>query len=210
MVDIAVITCPRALPTLNTSLHSLRDAGFKGPIHVFAEPGQYLIDVPHIHMIIHGDKRGAFSNYDFALRWLLENKKNPLVCVLEDDYIYTDRLLPLIEDISTKKHFGYYNLFTNRLQPGVDKLEKGWNRIKLGWNSWGVGYVFERDTVPKIMAHEVYQKTLKERNKNIDAAVSEACLKLELPMFYHRPSACYSIGYLSTLGHSTWKDGLGL
>lgn len=210
MVDLAVITCPRELPTLDTSIRSLRKAGFEGRVHIFAEPGELHLTGRHLQIIQHAERQGAFRNYDYALRWLLDNKKNNLICVLEDDYIYNERLMPLLEDIETKSNYGYYNLFTNRLQPGLGELQKGWNEVKLGWNSWGVGYVFERKILPAIINHEVYQKTLTERNKNIDAAISEACKQLGLPMYTHAPSACYSIGYMSTLGHTTWKDGYGL
>jgi hypothetical protein len=210
MVDFAVITCPRELPTLNTSIRSLRSVGFEGNIKIFAEPGEINLNAYHIQLVQHAKRKGAFKNYDYALSWLLRYGHNRLICVMEDDYIYNDNLMPLIKGVTSKGGFGYYNLFTNRLQPGLGELEKGWNETRLGWNSWGVGYIFERSLLPSIMAHEVYQRTMNERNKNIDAAVSEACIQLGLPMYVHNPSACYSIGYLSTLGHKTINDGFGL
>ena len=210
MVDLAVITCPRDLPTLDVSIRSLRSVGYEGNIKIFSEPGPVRLDACYIQLFQHAQTMGAFGNYDFALRWLLKHGKNRLVCVLEDDYIYNDRLMSLLVEIDSKENFGYYNLFTNRLQPGLGELEPGWSETRLGWHSWGVGYVFDREILPAIIGHEVYQRTLKERNKNIDAAVSESCLQLDLPMFVHNPSACYSIGYTSTLGHKTINDGYGL
>ena len=209
-VTIGIITSPRRLPTLDVSIESLRKAGYEGRVFIFSEPGPLFLNGYYTQVIQHSEKLGAFGNYDFALNWLLDNRKSHFICVLEDDYVYTEMFMPLLYQIAEQKNFGYYNLFTNKLQPGLGELPRGWSEIKLGWHSWGVGYVFERGNVEKIIKHEIYQKTLKENNMNIDAAVSEACLQLGLPMFYHNPSACYSIGYLSTLGHKTFNDGYGL
>ena len=215
MIDIGVITSPRELPTLNISIKTLRKAGYTGTINIFSEPGLVKVDGGDINIFVHKKKMGAFRNYDYALEFLLVNGNNPLVCVLEDDYIYSPDLMDKIKDInefSKRAEFGYFNVFTNGYHPRASELfvKEGWNKVELGWHAWGVGYIFRRDKVKSIREHPYYQEILAERNQQIDGTISEVCLRQGLAMYYHNPSLSYSIGYSSTLGHEFRTDGYRL
>lgn len=212
MVDIAIITAPRRIPTLDASLESLRRAGVKGHIWIFAEPGPLALDDANVTIIIHPRPLGAFANYNYALDYLMEHGQGHRLAVLEDDYIYSPRLGEALEAIDrTTERFGYFNLFTNGQHPKMRELcpREGWNRLELGFNgAWGVAYVFDRGWVRAIQGTEIYRTTLREKNRVIDGAVSEACLRLKLAMWYHNPSLAYTLNVGSTLGNEFNTDGL--
>ena len=201
---IGILTAPRELPTLDASLQSLRRQ-YKGKVYIFAEPGRMFVNSHDLEIIQHKEHKGAFKNFDFALKYML-GLQTKQIAIFQDDFIYTDKFKRLkIED----EGFGYYNVFTNKFS-GIKPPEEGWNRMEIGWKAWGAGYIFDSETLPEIILHDVYQKTMEERNQQIDAAVSEACLQLGLPMWYHNPSLVYTMGVFSTLGHKGNLDGYGL
>ena len=211
MVDIAVISCPRKLPTLGVSIQSLRDAGVNWHIWVFSEPGEVTLKGNNITIGINNSKLGAFANYNKALQFITRKGTSKFKCVLQDDYIYSKNLFDKLTEIEQYEgDFGYFNLFSNGYHPTVhDWLPAdGWNRTNLGADEvWGAAFVFQADKVPVITGHEFYKKIMSERNEMIDGTISEVCKRLELPMFHHNPSLVYSIGYTSTLGHKYRTDG---
>lgn len=212
MIDIGIITAPRELPTLKTSVNSLRQSGVSRHIHIFSEPGSIEVEGRNMTLHISVEKKGAFANYDFALRYLIENGKGNKVLILEDDYIYakdTGYMISRIDNLEDR--FGYYNLFTNGHHPRAKDLfpKRGWNEVReVGRHAWGVAYIMRKDVARVMRGDEFYQKILREKNQMIDGAVSEALKRLELPMYYHNPSLCYSIPAPSTLNHSFPTDGL--
>lgn len=210
MVDIAIITAPRKLPTLNISIQSLREAGVTQHIWIFSEPGDIdLRDVNNCTLIVNETRLGAFRNYDQALAWLM-SCDGACKAVLQDDYIYSKDLSVHLAGIEKEKDFGYFNLFTNSNHPTVHDwaVNDGWNRTYLGSNQvWGAAFVMQADKVDVLRKHEYYLTTMMERNEMIDGAVSEVFKRLELPMYHHRPSLIHSIGFMSTLNHKCKTDG---
>lgn len=210
-MDIGIITAPRRFPTLAYSLESLRAAGVDGHIYIFAEPGSVQFTGSNLTMVMHPARLGAFRNYDYALGYLLQHGKSSRICVLEDDYIYSPGVKHKMADIDrTQETFGYFNLFTNGYHPGIAAYmaKEGWNKVPFGFNeAWGVAYVFPRDLVPAIRAHEFYQEIMEKRNRVIDGTISEVLKRMGLPMWYHNPSLVYSIGFSSTLGNEFKTDG---
>lgn len=211
-IDIGIITAPRKLATLNVSIQSLRDAGVSNHLVIFSEPGDIdLRGVRNCTVIIHSKKKGAFKNYDYALRYLHNQGKGHRICVLEDDYIYNKSLGKKLQDIcKTEERFGYFNLFTNGYHPkiGEHMRQEGWNKVEFGFQgAWGVAYVFPKEILPKLIQHPFYKEKMDKLNRCIDGTVSEVMKRMGLNMWYHNPSLSYTIGYASTLGNEFKTDG---
>lgn len=208
-IEWGIITAPREVPTLGYSVRSFRRY-FDDHLTVFAEPGLLAIDASRTTVIFNTARRGALKNYDKAVRHLLKHSDKPLICVLEDDYIYGHSFPDRVREIeSADGEFGYYNLFTNANNPILRNIEAGWQRRDLGWNdAWGVAYVFRREILERILMQEYYMKAFERTDRNIDAVISETLLRMGLGMWYHNPSPTCSFGIVSTLGHECKTDGL--
>lgn len=208
MIDIAIITTPRRPQTIDVSIESIRNANINNKLFIFAEPGCYThIDCPNTSWFFHKEKKGCFTNYDYALRFLLENTNNSIVCVCTDDVVYHKSIGLHIADIYERskrdEKFGYYALHT-RAGNNVEKNTKGngWNVNYDGWHTWHGIYVMRRDVAKKMIAHDFYVNHLNYgTGMNIDAAVSETLKQMGLTMFYYVPSLSYTVGIISTINH---------
>lgn len=215
MIDIAMLTAPRQEPTLKRSLLSLREAGFKQAVHLFAEPGSELQSLPETdpHLVIHQnpERMGCFHNYNQGLEFLLQETESPYVMVLLDDMIYSRYLAPYLLETLKKAppEFGYYALISiDHDIGGLKGVKPGWNRSHLGWYCWGGLFVMQRETAARLVQFEFYRDHLLyyTRNQQIDACVSESFKRMELAMFMHIPSLAEHIGETSTLGHGELTD----
>ena len=213
--DLAIRTAPRKVPVLNYSIETLRKAGFDRTIHIFAEPGEYCIKGKNIYLEIHKRKKGSLRNYDYALKFLIDNSDCKHIIVVSDDVIYGD-LTPIQAALHMKEDYGYYSLFTHKGHPQVENYIKkeGWNRVKLGKNAWGGAYLFQKHIADRMTRTWFYEKHLagkterKEKHGQMsDGCVSECMIHLDLPMYYHNPSLVCTAGISSTLGHKQINDG---
>jgi len=212
---VAITTSEREIYTLNSCIKSIRRAGWRKDINVYAEPGSYNIEGKAINLFIHKKKKGCLFNYDYVLREFLKTDNN-IVLIVQDDLIVRKDLFKIIKDIKFMTDTGYYNILTVAEQPAIKEMMKkdGWNRAWIGIEAWGVGYIMHRQIVEKIINTDFYVKHLKgetprkhKHGKMIDGCISQCCKLADLKMFYHNPSLSQHIGVTSTLEHNGMLTG---
>jgi len=214
-IDFAVITTYRLQSTIAKSIESLRRAGHGGFINIFAEPNTEFVDMPGTNFIYNQKQLGCFGNYHRALTSLCENSDATHICVLSDDFQYSQDLFKSLAKITHNENFCYAALFTPAgmsLQPC--RIRKhGWSTMNMGWkNSWGGLYLFKKSVAKDIIAHDFYTNHLAnyEANQQIDHCIPEVCFQLGLDQWFSNPSLADHIGNTSTIGHvhTKWSQGL--
>lgn len=214
MLELGMITAPRKHPTIQQSITSLRNAGFIQPIHVFAEPESACTETADVLIRYNPERRGCFLNFHHALTTLLAETSQPYLCILQDDILMGKNAWPYLRYIleTSEKPFGYYSLVSYKHDIfHMKAFRPGWHACTLGWNSWGGNYVMMTPVARKMVQQPFYQRHLKHyvhqvRNQQIDACVSETCLRMGLDTYLHTPSLSDHIGEESTIGHGDLTD----
>lgn len=213
MLTISIITTPREPQTLNVSVNSLKKAGYNGRIRIFAEPGQYLLNLGSVDFHINSELQGAFKNFDYALKTMHMTSLYDYVMIASDDIIYHPDFLTLVNSVAEKKEKNkVYSFLTVRNMPNVKEVCKnhGWNVCNNGFDTfWGGLFLFNKWQIEKITTHDFYGNHLKTHKQAIDACIAETCKQLGFTMYLHNPSPTYTIGKISTCNHLQINDGYG-
>jgi hypothetical protein len=210
---IAMTTAPRRLPTLPRAFTSLREAGFREDVHVFAEPGTFE------HLSRPGDertlvrqnasRRGCFGNWRYALEQLLSRTDAQWLLIVQDDAIW----LPGSADVLRAQMHARQELPTGFLSPYVTSKDvlgefvDGWNECRTGWFFWGaLAFCMKRDDAEALKRHQRFVGH--QGTEQVDAVVSASMLDLGRPSFVHVPSLVDHIGETSTLRGDDFAAGL--
>lgn len=205
-IGIGIVTAPRELPTLPTTLLELRRAGFLGVLHVFAEPGSSV--APHPGMVAHEHptRLGLWGNWLHAARSMLQLSEAPFVLLCEDDlWLTRDAALALSHAIDTLSHdtWGYASLYTPAHNLGRAVPVIGWQAWDHPEADWGaLAYCFSR---------HVLQRIVDEATPNVhdhtDQKVSSLLSQWGLRRYFHVPSLCAHAGGMnSATGHRWHPD----
>lgn len=90
---IGVTVAPRQPITINQTIKSLRDIGYKDPIHIFAEPGIQRPDIDDECIYFHANETqlGCFGNYNNMCRQLImqaTRNQVPYIATIQDDFVF--------------------------------------------------------------------------------------------------------------------------
>lgn len=209
--QLAIRYFPREEETIQTSVDSLRKAGYTGKLIVFADGHSPPLKDDNVDVRVL-PWLGCFKNYDRALQTLIRESDKPYIAALGDDILYRNNFLNFAKEIIDFPKIGYLAMYT---PVGVgrrhkwNKHEVGWKEIKGGWSaSYGGGYLFNKEVAKRIVKANYYQKHLAtyKANQQIDRAIPQTVHELKLRQFFHVPSLLKHIGVTSTIGHVHTKD----
>lgn len=201
MIAIGIITAPRVLPTIKRSLTSLRNAGFRDDVQIYAEPGS---DVPvdnKVHIHLNAYRKGNFKNWVHALESLIPSGEEWLM-VCEDDIAWATSAADILEyDLSKFDRQGLAGAISLycpiRMSKVLERdyangrpLSYGWYGARIGRSTWGAQcLVFHRDWARKLLADKVLLAFLADPrwDKNVDALVAEAINRRGAEIVYRIP-----------------------
>lgn len=186
MIEIGIITAPRAVPTITQSIQSLRDAGFIHPIEIFAEPGSEAPVCDGCNMHVNPTRKGNFKNWVACLTWLAMQGHNEWCMVCEDDIQWARGAWADLEhDLKTWKHNGRAGAislyFPIRMSKVLENrygapLVQGWYGLNLGRSTWGAQcMVFHREWAAKLLNERALKAFIDDPrwDKNVDALVAD-------------------------------------
>jgi hypothetical protein len=204
-IAVAMTTAPRRVPTFHRSLWSLRRAGFRERVHVFAEPGTWdQVPRPEGRTVTldHTATLGCFNNWKQTLAYLLAQTAAPWLLIVQDDAIWTPGAAATLCAEATARQ----NLRTGFLSPYVTTLDvppgsaDGWNECRSGWDLCGaLALCLPRDAARELLQHPRFVRH--PRDQQVDAVVAASMLDLGRPSYVHVPSLVDHVGTTSTLGH---------
>src|SRR5262245_17389135 len=84
-LEIALITAPRPVRTVDRSIQELRQAGFTQEIQVFAEPDSRVEPQPGLQVRTNAQRLGLWRNWLHAATYMLANRTAPFILICEDD-----------------------------------------------------------------------------------------------------------------------------
>lgn len=209
---VGVTTAPRAKPTLERCLKSLRDAGWSEP-RIYAEPGSELFVGIDEQLIRSRARRlGAWRNWRESLRELVaEIPDADAYVMVQDDTVFCRgvrefldgvlwrRVLPNHEDGSGATSFcvdsiGVVSLYC----PKPYAAGIGFNEVKRGWSLIGaLAYVFTPESAKAILS-DGYVRNFSGK-RNIDSVVGRWASRAGKKVFYLSPSLAQHIGDTSTV-----------
>ncbi|HYD49672.1 MAG TPA: Nif11-like leader peptide family natural product precursor [Terriglobales bacterium] len=200
---IAVITAPRRPATLNSTLASLRSAGFPQEIHVFAEPKTLRLGwaFPGVRLHQNEQRLGLYPNWLNAARWLLNETDKQWMLLCEDDVeLNPSAGAGLWHGLTTLESVGYVSLYTSVRAAELSEVElrPGWVAISLGRLNWGaLAYGFPRAVLTEIVRREVAPD-----QESTDSHVAEHLRQMGLNCWHHLPSLARHTGNEnSSVGH---------
>lgn len=210
---IAMTTAPRHRPTLHRALLSLRGAGFREDVHLFAEPTTFE-RLPHpsdeltfVHESVFN--RGCFGNWKHALEHLLSRTVARWLLIVQDDAIWS----PDAADVLRAHMLARQEARTGFLSPYVTakdvprRFVNGWNECSAGWEFWGaLAFCLKRDAAEELLRHPRFVNH--QGNQQVDAVVAASMRDLGNPSFVHVPSLVDHIGETSTLREDDFSAGL--
>lgn len=215
-----VTTAPRSKSYLGETIRSLRNANIL-PI-TFAEPDSDLHEVGNSPTICNSTKLGAWNNWKSSIKEALNTKAAWILSCQDDITVHPEILELLSVVVKNLPDFGYISLYTPthycfntnyQIKPsGISKME-----VRSAYGACAL--LFPRKTLVRMVELPLWEKWLgvpaalnpleefqrrKEDPstiKHVDAAIPQALIQLELPMYYFMPSVCQHIGFASALSH---------
>lgn len=195
---IAIITAPRAKPTLRDSVKSFKQAGFQCAA-VFAEPGSEIVADDGIEYRQNEMKKGNFRNWVAALQTLVQTPADWLM-ICEDDiswaYDASDVLYTDLMDYKGDGRVGAISLYLPiRMSMQLEKdhgglLNAGWYQANLGRSTWGAQcLIFHRNWAAALLQSKQMAFYLADPRweKNVDALVADVLLQNKKEILYRVP-----------------------
>ena len=185
-------TAPRpGNPRIESTLKSLREAGFTDPVHVFAEPGSPRPSCQQ-HWHEHAEKHGPWRNWRAGLRFLAEmNDADALYAMVQDDFVVRPGTAAYLDQ--TVKSNNVYSPYTAASELGrigaklaVEQGGQGWYYSAAGW--WFCGALFFCFNMRVLHTLNHFLPETVERNMNIDAHVASVGGRNGVGVVVHRPS----------------------
>lgn len=210
---IGMTLAPRRAITVNTTVKSLREAGFNEMVRVFGEPGspspQQDTSTGRGIKLFHNKKKlGAFKNFFNALSSIVESTNAEYILMIQDDVIFNARTRKIWENALGFRRVGCWNFFLARHHRMLAKKNgKSWHSYNERPCLWGaLAYMFKREVAEQMLVHDYFLKHYRENPKRIDVAVDRVLEQMNLNKYYHNPSLTRHIGHSSTLGHTITVD----
>jgi glycosyltransferase involved in cell wall biosynthesis len=196
---VGVLTAPRRVPTLATTLRSLGRAGFDR-LHVFAEPGTPIPPEARGHSVeIQRRRLGNFTSFYNALATLYQHDDRAAgVLIFQDDIEVAAGLKSWCEAELFPFDCGLVSLFTPRVhsdvRPGWRVLSPGAARI---WG--GQALAFRRDWLEQFLSdpHVIWE--IRAGKDSDDAVASGWAKRRGLGIAYHTPSLVQHVGRVSSI-----------
>ena len=210
--SIAMTNAPRCMSTINTTIASMRGAGFAEMIYVFSEPDSPALG-GNIKQFFNSRTFGCFRNFYHTLNWMIENTDSDYILMCQDDVIYNKDARKKLDQALKLKNIGYISLYlSNHDKRLAEGKTEGFYEHTIGFNPcfWGaLSLCFSREAVTHMVEHPKYLDHYRNRNDRVDCIVSEVMKQMGASMYYPVPSLTTHIGYNSTIGHTPMQDHKG-
>jgi len=179
---IAVITAPRQPATLESTLESLRLAGFAQPVQVFEDRDANQV-----------------ANWRRAARWLLDNTTAEWLLITEDDVEFCHSAADaLAAAVSASSSLHMLSLYTPA-HHAADRSRVGWQSFHPSDDTRGaLAWCFDRMTLEPL--HAALEKW--DRPEGLDRAIGRELAAMHVDTRQHVPSlARHTGGESSSMGH---------
>ena len=185
---VGMLTAPREIPTVESSLQSLRSAGF-ADIELFAEPDSFIPSSYDSLCIHRRDKRlGNILNFCSGLSLLLEKyPKAEAIAMFQDDISLARGSREWLETQLWPEGAGIVSLFTPL--PHLD-TKKGWHLRSPGFQRvcGAQALVFRRDILESFLSDPRVFGRLHMNDQCDDAVVAGWAARTGGKIAYHTPS----------------------
>lgn len=213
---MAITTAGREFSTLLKALESTRKAGFKGTVHVFAEPdsvSEVTVYRDDSDVVYHrnADKLGCFKNWKSMATWMLEHTTEEWILLMQDDVYWCTHAASILQrGIQTinRDHIGFLSPYTS---PAMVP-ERAWD-FKGYWlhakrrNFWGaVATCFPRENLEYLLNNLIFRNH--RHYRMVDVVIGDVFYNRDdhrKPMV-HVPSLATHIGKTSTIGRDKNPD----
>lgn len=221
---LGMTTCPRGDECyLHAAILSLVNAGFCQDIHLFCEPGaEETPGWPQVIRHEHEETLGAFRNWRFALRYLLDNTDADWVMIVQDDTIWTDDAADILQEAmdTVESHtVGFLSPYASPAMvakryktsggdaPLRENITPQWidawhgNRTSAMYTQtfWGaLALCIPRRSATRLLRAPRFVNHVHHRQ--IDVVVGESFRDANLSRKLYIPSLCDHIGAISSLG----------
>lgn len=199
MMQIGIITAPRPRSTIGASIESMRKAGFKQDVTIFAEPGTDLPVCDGCHIMQNSQVLGNFRNWVACLQWLTA-APSEWYMICEDDIAWaSNAAADLDHDLFNWRHpssAGALSLYCPiRMSKVIERrygspLVQGYYGINLGRSTWGAQcLVFHHTWAASLLNSSVLRAYMTDPRwqKNVDALVADALLSKGFEILYRIP-----------------------
>ena len=185
---LGMLTAPRETPTVESSLQSVRSAGFSN-IELFAEPNSFLPD-PFNGLCIHrrGKRLGNILNFCSGLSMLLEKyPKAEAIAMFQDDISLARGSREWLETQLWPEGAGIVSLFTPL--PHLD-TKTGWHLRSPGFQRvcGAQALIFRRDILEAFLSDPRVFGRLNMSDQCDDAVVAGWAARMGEKIAYHTPS----------------------
>ncbi len=185
---VGMLTAPRKIPTIESSLQNVRLAGFSD-IELFAEPGSFIPDSLQGLRIHQREKRlGNLLNFCSGLSLLLKKYPNAeAIAMFQDDISLARGTREWLETQLWPAGAGIVSLFTPR--PHLDR-KAGWHLRSPGFQRvcGAQALVFRRDTLEAFLSDPRVFGRLHRNDHCDDAVVAGWAARTGEKIAYHTPS----------------------
>jgi glycosyltransferase involved in cell wall biosynthesis len=198
-VAVAMIAAPRRQPTLESAIHSVRNAGFNQAIQVFAEPSVWVPDLPGVTVHENKTRLGALLNWTSALRWLVNNTTAQHLLLLEDDVeLCMSAESILAEQLAKHPDYGTLSLFLSAHCGRNAPQFHGWHAVT-SHKTWGtVATCFNRKYVEGFLGCDALEQTDASASPYDLHMRSYYLTQVPVPSYIHCPSLAEHHGWNET------------
>lgn len=196
-IAIGMTTAPRPRATVAASIASLRAAGFRQRVLLFADGDPGTIEDDSLEMRVNQPPLGGLKNFCHALAALAETG-SPWLLLLEDDTTWAaGSAKALREDLARidPESVGYLSLYMHSsVARGIERgrrLNAGWHECRLGWKSCGSqAYLFPLQSARALLADPQFQDYRDNwaKNRNRDNVASKCLQDMGLRRLFRVPA----------------------
>lgn len=197
---VAITLAPRTDPTIDRVVDSMEGIN---NIHIFAEPGTYLLD-KRLQVHSNKEKLWCFKNWMATLQSMVD-RKYEYIRITQDDMLvnkeWFDEALKFIDhkdDIA----INCYTSIRQQMYSGI-VYKKWWNINDRGWNTRWASFLFPREVAIKLLNSKFLRSHMlwREANQQVDNAVSQALEEIGVTQWMYNPSITTHIWGESTIDH---------
>jgi len=195
-MQITLMTGLRPVPTLNSTISSLRNSGFIQRINISAEPGAVIGKHENIKVFQNEVTIGLCQQWKVNMERLLATTNDLWYIFVEDDILCAiDTMKHVVELCSSiKKQIGFISPYTPHAYVATWpwlQSHHGWARINRGWDTWGTQFI-----VMQRKSMELFSQApkLDTEHHGIDAVLGEFFLHKGLDCYYAVPSLVEHVG----------------
>lgn len=199
---VGMTTAPRAEPTLERCLQSVIQSGWD-EIHVFAEPGSVVPELPGVSVTRRGARMGVIGNWFLGLSELVQNEPEADAFFMFQDDVLLPRnaRLFLEQKLWPADRIGLVSIYCPEAyvngKPGFQRVEI--QRRLLGALTVILPRAAAHWLVTQGIAEVSRTQRLASDDRGLDVLLGRLLKQQELDAFYFNPSLAMHIGTCSTL-----------